>query len=330
MSGGIVIVLAAALWLLYLVPTWLRRREYLATERNAVRLQQTLRILAETAELPQEVRVEATAREVALKQKMLRRVEQRQRHEAETEAHLAALAATAAARKARMDARALEDSITAPGAARGAHDLAVGAALAAARVTRRARAASSVVLLCALIAIGIGVAQLVAGGSAVLLTLGAVVAAGAVVVLGRLARRRIPRVPAVSSAPLTAPELYDDAEHEVPVRRVAPQPWTPQPLPRPLHLSRGTVAASAMASVDAAKKLRRAAALDDLDRRAAEIVPPVRTLRPAASAAPAAPPTVTAPVAPEAPSRFAGMGVVDEQAASGIDLDAALRRRRAV
>ncbi len=38
MGGGVVLAIAAALWLLYLVPTWLRRREYLATERNAVRL----------------------------------------------------------------------------------------------------------------------------------------------------------------------------------------------------------------------------------------------------------------------------------------------------
>ena len=56
-GGGLVLALVAVLWLVYLVPTWQRRREYLATERNAVRLQQTLRILAQTAELPEEVRV---------------------------------------------------------------------------------------------------------------------------------------------------------------------------------------------------------------------------------------------------------------------------------
>jgi len=52
-GGGLVLALVAVLWLVYLVPTWQRRREYLATERNAVRLQQTLRILAQTAELPE-------------------------------------------------------------------------------------------------------------------------------------------------------------------------------------------------------------------------------------------------------------------------------------
>lgn len=52
LGGGIMLAIAAALWLVYLVPNWLRRREYLATERNAVRLQQTIRVLAETSEPP--------------------------------------------------------------------------------------------------------------------------------------------------------------------------------------------------------------------------------------------------------------------------------------
>ena len=62
LGGGVVWALAAVLWVAYLIPTWMRRRSYNATERNAVRLQQTLRILAETAEVPEHVRAEATAR----------------------------------------------------------------------------------------------------------------------------------------------------------------------------------------------------------------------------------------------------------------------------
>ena len=58
-GSGIMLALAAGLWLVYLVPTWLRRNEYLATERNALRLQQTLRVLAETAEMPEPLRAEA-------------------------------------------------------------------------------------------------------------------------------------------------------------------------------------------------------------------------------------------------------------------------------
>lgn len=56
LGGGIMLAIAAGLWLVYLVPNWLKRREYLATERNAVRLQQTIRVLAETSEVPVQLR----------------------------------------------------------------------------------------------------------------------------------------------------------------------------------------------------------------------------------------------------------------------------------
>ncbi len=52
LGGGIMLAIAAGLWLLYLLPNWFKNREYLATEKNAVRLQQTIRVLAETSELP--------------------------------------------------------------------------------------------------------------------------------------------------------------------------------------------------------------------------------------------------------------------------------------
>jgi hypothetical protein len=69
LGGGLMLAIAAGLWLVYLVPNWLKRREYLATERNAVRLQQTIRVLAETAEVPAEVRREAAARQLAYEQR---------------------------------------------------------------------------------------------------------------------------------------------------------------------------------------------------------------------------------------------------------------------
>ena len=99
LGGGVVVALAAALWLAYLIPVWLRRREYLATERNAVRLQQTLRILAETSELPDAVRYEATARTVAEQQRILRRAEEQTKADARA-------AAEADARRERAMAEA--------------------------------------------------------------------------------------------------------------------------------------------------------------------------------------------------------------------------------
>ncbi len=66
LGGGIMLAIAAALWLVYLVPSWLKRREYLATERNAVRLQQTIRVLAETTEAPTQALRRAPAGPVAV------------------------------------------------------------------------------------------------------------------------------------------------------------------------------------------------------------------------------------------------------------------------
>ena len=74
---AIMLAVAAVLWFLYLVPTWLRRREYLATERTATRLQQTIRVMAETAELPEPVRIAATAREAARQERLLRAEQRR-------------------------------------------------------------------------------------------------------------------------------------------------------------------------------------------------------------------------------------------------------------
>ncbi len=74
---AIMLAVAAGLWFLYLVPTWVRRREYLATERTATRLQQTMRVLAETAEVPDAVRIAATARDAARAERGLRAQQRR-------------------------------------------------------------------------------------------------------------------------------------------------------------------------------------------------------------------------------------------------------------
>ena len=74
---AIMLAIAAGLWFLYLAPTWVRRREYLATERTATRLQQTMRVLAETAEVPDTVRVAATARDAARAERLLRAQQRR-------------------------------------------------------------------------------------------------------------------------------------------------------------------------------------------------------------------------------------------------------------
>ncbi|GAA1439101.1 hypothetical protein GCM10009617_02670 [Leifsonia poae] len=360
MGGGVVVAIAAALWLAYLIPVWARRREYLATERNAVRLQQTLRILAETSELPDEVRMEATARTVAEQQRILKRSEQKTLAEARATAAAHArreqliaeeerLAAEEAERAARA-AIALERASRAAAAERArALATVTGAPVVSPlrrRRLRRARALTSGVLVLSVVGLVAGVTALVTAGAWPLFATSAVLALGSLGMLGRLARPQTveqaarPRV----AAP-TAQSLYDHAELDAAqpqVQRRRQETWTPQPLPKPLHLSRGTIAASAMASIDAATELRRSAARAEIDRRVAELAPEATPLRPAVSAPNVAPNIPSAPVAPErpsmpiatapgvtVPSRYASMGLVDGLGDGTMDLDAVLRRRRA-
>src|ERR1700712_3651943 len=57
LDGGIMVALAAGLWLVYLMPTWFKRREYAALEKTNIRRQQALRVLQETAPVPAVERV---------------------------------------------------------------------------------------------------------------------------------------------------------------------------------------------------------------------------------------------------------------------------------
>ena len=98
LSGGVIVFVAVALWLVYLLPSWQSRHRFTAVERNAVRLNQALRVLAETAETPREVRLELTTRTAHQQQKLARQV---QAHKAQTEL---------AAAKARLEVARLENA----------------------------------------------------------------------------------------------------------------------------------------------------------------------------------------------------------------------------
>lgn len=316
LGGGVVWALAAVLWVAYLIPTWMRRRSYNATERNAVRLQQTLRILAETAEVPEHVRAEATAREVALQQRRLRATETRRRAEEKAQA-MELAQAEKAAREALRQATAGVKRSTQPGP--NAMRWRQGAALA---------------VLVGFVAAIVGLVMLPFGGNGVVPTVGALLLAAGLGVLILLApgRRRAAAPAAVSTstaeiarrrAEVFEAELAEEEPAVVEETATSEEEtrWTPQPLPKPLYLSRGTVAASAMASIDAVERLRAAAAEAELAQRAAASAPEVAPLRTPRAAAPA-----PAPEAPRPSSRFASMGVVE--GVDAIDLDQALQRRR--
>jgi len=299
LSGGIVLAIAALLWVIYLVPTWIRRSQYLATERNVVRLQQTMRILAETSEVPEEVRVEVTAREVAEKQRILRKVQAEALERA----------------RAEVIAQVGRDRVVLSEAAR------------VARARRRTRMTTTIVMLGALIGAVLGGWRLAALGEGALLIASMTVAGLCIALLTRMAkvaaRDRVvtPVAPAVPVA--TTPFEPVVLEDEEPVA----QTWTPRPLPKPLYQSQGSAAADAMAQADAYAELRRAALAQVMAQRAAELVPDVPRLEPRrVDPMPAA---SQAPSEPETGDRFAAMGIVDDPGVAIRDVSELMRRRRA-
>ena len=238
-GGGLMLAIAAALWLMYLVPNWFKRREYLATERNAVRLQQTIRVLAETAEVPAAVRAEAAARQLALQQPP----EFRQ-------------GPVAVGRPAQRPLPSSEQLA------------------AAARRMRRTRAAAIFVLLASL---GTAIAQtglMVSAGaitqSWVVLAVSLAAAAGSFGLLGRIAERSRVRTAPVVERPerrtSTGHTTLGVAEAKAVQRATS---WTPVAVPAPMYLSR-TVVESAASTADPTLELKQAAAAAERALRSAE------------------------------------------------------------
>jgi hypothetical protein len=366
-GGGVVLLVAAVLWVVYLMPAWAARRQYLATERNAIRLQQTLRILAQTAELPDEVRVEMNARSLAEAQRVARSEEAKRA--AIVRAHEAARQREITRRLAEQ-APVLERASSVP-------------ALTAMRM-RRSRLGATVLgtagLVLALVVL------VTAPGAWLLAVAGLLAAGGSAAVLAQLhqvAQARKARTAAVAPtrAPASRPATtWTDPAPPLPVAEpeapAADRTWTPGPVPKPLYVARPSrPAPSPETSAELAARLRErvAAAKAEADAEAAAMragetdptlarVSRMRAdveeaaaalsshdqgrlaerlgLRAPGAATPAARPaaSATAPAtaadAPAAqastPSRWAGMGVIDDDAYGQTDLDAILRRRRAV
>jgi hypothetical protein len=270
-GGGVLLALAAGLWLVYLIPTWLRRREYLATERNAVRLQQTLRVLAETAEVPVAIRAEATARSVVQQQRTLRQAQQLAAREAR------AIEAAHRARDAAQLRRAERIADAQPAVA-----AVVSARARAARRLRRTRGLTSLVLVSAIVAIGVQLSLMaatgVAAGAWAVLAFSAVAGATSIGLLGRLAA--VSRSRAALRAE-RAP-LRRTMSTAAPVVERVETTWTPIPMPKPLYLSRAVMDNVVIEADLAAAELQAAAAEADARLRAAQAtVTPFRRAEPA-------------------------------------------------
>lgn len=76
LGGGVLLGTLILLWVVVLAPGWAKDREFRAAEQNAARIQRTLRVLVETAAVPEEHIVEATARQALAHEKMVRATEE--------------------------------------------------------------------------------------------------------------------------------------------------------------------------------------------------------------------------------------------------------------
>ena len=102
----VALVIAGVLWLVYLVPALRRNREFEATEKNAIRIQQALRALAQSTETPDEIVTELSNREALIRQRERERIEREReralRFQVRAEAHVNDPAAAARQRSIKL------------------------------------------------------------------------------------------------------------------------------------------------------------------------------------------------------------------------------------
>ena len=247
LGGGVIVLVAVLLWMVYLLPTWHSRRQFDAAERNAVRLNQALRVLAETSETPEEVRLELNARTALAQQRLAR--------QAVAERERAALEGARTELERARDERAA--ARTAPAARR-------------ARARRRTRLLLTVVGIAAIALAGYGAWNVVATGSQLLLWAGVAAALLSGLLLQRMrtvGARAGARAVFVESAQRTSGSVQDVALASD--RKV----WAPRELPRPLTASAGSRAAAVLDVEDAREALRAAAVEESMRQRAAELRP---------------------------------------------------------
>ncbi|MDQ4213811.1 hypothetical protein [Microbacterium capsulatum] len=259
LSGGVIVLVAALLWLLYFLPSWRGQHQYDAAERNALRLNRALRVLAESSEAPREVRLELTARTAHAQQRLAKRLQ---------------------ADRKQADLQRLREQLAATHA---------DPAFRRARARRRTRLVATILFVLALGAIGVGVWQQLTAGTSVLLWAGGSVMVLAALTLQRMASvaaraaRRAAPASAVVAEPVVeaaaAPELHDQG----------PRTWSPRTLPEPLVSVAGSRAHAARATIDAQTLARAAARAAELQRRAERMAPPAPVELPAPAAAEASP-----------------------------------------
>ncbi len=292
LGGGAIVAFAAALWLLYLTPIWVRRRRYVQTERNAVRLQRTLENLA--APDVDDASAEATAKLVIDQHLALREA-------ARTAERFARPTAVAAERRIARDSgprdpRRRADAVS---------------ALAQARL-RRSRVLGGNIILLGLAAVGFGVWQGSTGGPWWWAAAGVVASLGGVALLQRAAtvaaaHRAVVAVDRAVTLPTAHEGGWDSAGEQ------EQQRWAPVAVPRPLSFDRDEPDFDEADLVQVEAELAAATQASEQARRLAQ----------ARAAAIDRPASVTGT------PRFSSARINQDTGEALRDLDGVLRRRRA-
>lgn len=263
LGGGVIALVVVLLWLIYLLPTWYARVRDNAAERNAVRLNQALRVLAESSEASDDVRIQLSTREVARQQRLVKKLEAedarlREEYErAETERRREENEEKLARTRRDAEAARLTRALEAEERKREIEALKRDPRVRLQTARRRGRLAATATTIAGLVAIGLGTWQTIATGVWAWLAVGVVVTA-----LGMLALRRMAAVAErARRAPMTAPVAVQEArERPEPVLlNPTDRGWVPRRLPAPLTATAGSRAADEVAAAGAREKLEQAA-----------------------------------------------------------------------
>lgn len=306
LGGGLMVAAAAGLWLIYLLPTLFKRHNYLATERNAIRLAQTVRVLSETVDVPFEVRADVSPRVMAQQERKAR--EQHRKTIRPAVAAVPVIPFVEIGAGSRIQGSIDAEVRPTPVAERSLHR---DPSAVTRRRLRRTRAIVTLITLAAVVTVLVQFVLIVATGVAAgawgVIGFGGITAVTGVGSLARLAR--VSRRKAVVRPQLRKAGSSERPIIQKPVVQKAAE-WTPVPIPKPMYLSRSEAPAAPIG--DPVTELRMAAAESDEALRSVHAAPEVQPIR-------STPPT-----------GFAAMGIIDAAPTSNPDLDAVLRRRRSV
>lgn len=267
LGGGVIVLVCVLLWLVYLVPSWANRYRYNTSERNAVRLSQALRILAETSEAPEELNVELNTRTAYAQQRLARRaLAERDDLARRAQEERDALARRSLEEQMELDRRAQREAEQArveEARVRLASTRALPAARRA-RARRRARVVATTVGLLAFGVLGWGAWIVVQSGVQTVLWVGVALAVAWLLLVRRVSRVGVRTVQTAAPVVVEHPAV-DLQDVALPADTRA---WQPRALPRPLTGSAGSQASAALDVIDAQEALRRAAVEESMRVRA--------------------------------------------------------------